>query len=305
MTQTAQTIRTAEAVLGLLTQRFEDFSAQLKLAARYIIEHPREVGVQSMRALAARADVHPNTLVRLAQAIGFDGYDAMRERFRDFMVSDGLGGFRDRAAWLRELAAHGGSAEIMAEMARATGDNLENTWQRQDASTLDTVADLILEARQVHVLGVGSAYGLAYQFWYVARMAFEHINAIPRRGGQPIDDLAFAQPDDLLIALTFQPYRSETIQAARLAREIGSGVVGVTDSVTSPLASHADHLLVAPTHTPQFFQSHAAVTALLEGLIAILVSRAGDDIAARIEAFHARRLAVGIYEEPTALAQLG
>jgi DNA-binding MurR/RpiR family transcriptional regulator len=299
------TPRSAKEVLQTLTGGFVAFSPQLQRAARFIIDHPREIGVQSMRALAVKAEVHPNTLVRLAQQIGFDGYDALRERFRDFVVAEGLGSFRDRAEWLQEMAAHGGSAEVVAGMATATAQNVEAMWQRQDAAVLDAVAEAILAAPRAYVLGMGSAYSLAHQFWYVARMAFSHIQPIPRHGSQPVDDLAWAQPGDVLMTLTFQPYRSETMQAVRRAREIGCTVVGVTDSVTSPLARLSDHLLISPTHTPQFFQSHAAVTALLEGLIAILVARAGDEATARIEAFHKQRFAAGLYEEPASLAQLG
>jgi DNA-binding MurR/RpiR family transcriptional regulator len=82
-------------------------------------------------------------------------------------------------------------------------------------------------------------------------------------------------------------------------------VLGITDSVTSPLAREADDVLVCPTHTPQFFQSHAAATALLEALIALLVARSGEDVQARIEAFHSERVAAGIYEETTRLGAIG
>lgn len=295
----------AAAVLETLSAEFQTFSAQLQCAARFIIERPHEVGVHSMRALAAKAEVHPNTLVRLAQALGFDGYEAMRERFRDFLVAGGLGGFRERAEWLRALALSGGSSAVIAGMAEATAENLDQMWQQQDAAALERVADAILKAPRVYVLGMGAAYSLAHQFWYVLRMGFEHITPIPRHGSQPVDDIAWIRPKDALVALTFQPYRAETLQAVRRARETGAAIVGVTDSVTSPLARLSDHLLVAPTHTPQFFESHAAVTALLEGLIAVLVARAGDAAAARIEAFHQGRQAAGLYEEPAPLLRLG
>ena len=258
-----------------------------------------------MRALAVKAEVHPNTLVRLAQQIGFDGYDAMRERFRDFVVAEGLGGFGDRARWLQHLSAEGGSAAVMAEMAGATTENLEAMWRRQKANDLAAAADVILSAKQVHILGLGAAESLAHQFWYVTRMAFGHIAQIPRRGALPIDDVAWAGPGDLLVALTFQPYRAETMAAVRLARANGCGVLGITDSRTSPLARAADQVLIAPTHTPQFFQSHAAVTALLEALVAILVAHAGDDARSRIETFHEKRREAGAYEEPSPLSQLG
>lgn len=295
----------AEQVVAALRARFDSLSPQLQRAARFIIDHPREVGVQSMRALAQRIEVHPNTLVRLAQALGFEGFEAMRERFRDFVVAGGLGSFRDRARWLRALEARGGTAEVVAGMAAATGDNLESMWRRQDPAALDAVADAILAAPRVFVLGMGSAASLAHQFWYVARMAFEHIVPIPRHGSHPLDDLAWAKPEDVLVALTFQPYRAETMAAAREMKARGLTLIGITDSLTSPLARLADHALIAPTHTPQFFQSHAAVTALLEGLIAVLVARAGEEAEMRIEAFHRQRLEAGLYEEPAALVRPG
>ncbi|MEL6477074.1 MAG: MurR/RpiR family transcriptional regulator [Pseudomonadota bacterium] len=163
----------AEAVIARLTEEFDGLSSQLQIAARFIIDNQREVGVQSMRALAAKVDVHPNTLVRLAQAIGFDGYDAMRERFRDFVVTGGVGAFRDRADWLRELAEKGGTDGVIARMVETTADNLDTMWRRQEAGALEAAADTLLSARRVYVLGMGSAYSLAHQFWYVARMAFD------------------------------------------------------------------------------------------------------------------------------------
>jgi DNA-binding MurR/RpiR family transcriptional regulator len=292
-------------VIAALTAVFPDLPPALQAAARYIIDNPREVGVKSMRTLATRASVHPNAFVRLARQIGFDGYDEMRERFRDFLISDDLGGFRDRARWLQDLAAKGGSSAIVGKMAAALADNLERGFVKQDVKKLEALCGRILEARQVYVLGMGSAYSLAHHFWYVTRMAFGHIAPIPRQGSQPIDDLAPIDQDDLLIALTFQPYRAETMVAVRLAKRRGARVFGITDSVTSPLAREADEVVICPTSTPQFFQSQAAVTGLLETLVALLVARCGEEAQTRIEAFHRERLEAGIYEEGTRLGALG
>ena len=300
-----QAPQTAEAVVAALTEAYAGLPPALQAAARHIIDHPREVGVESMRTLAVKTSVHPNAFVRLARLLGFAGYDEMRERFRDFLVAEGLGGFRDRARWLQEMAAKGGSAAILGEMAAAVADNVERGFRKQDVRALERACDRILKARTVYVLGLGAAYNLAHQFWYVARMAFGHVVPIPRHGSQPIDDLAQVGKKDLLIALTFQPYRSETLGAVRLAKRRGAKVIGITDSATSPLAREADQALICPTHTPQFFQSQAAVTALLETLIALLVARAGEEAQARIEAFHAERLAAGAYEEEPRLGALG
>jgi DNA-binding MurR/RpiR family transcriptional regulator len=296
--------KNAKEVTAALTEAFPSMPPALQAAARHIIDNPREVGVQSMRAMAAKASVHPNAFVRLARQIGFEGYEEMRERFRDFLVSDDLGSFKDRARWLQSLAAKGGASEIVSEMASAISDNLERGFVRQDVRALERLCDRILNAERVFVLGMGSAYALAYQFWYVTRMAFGHITPVPQHGSQPIDDLALIGPDDLVIAMTFQPYRAETMTAVRLAKQRGAFVVGVTDGATSPLALEADEAIVCPTSTPQFFPSQAAVMGLLETLIAILIARAGEMAQARIEDFHHERHEAGVYEEDQRLGSL-
>ncbi len=289
---------TADDLLKRLVDEFEQLTPQFQKAARYLIDHPHEAAVQSMRALAHEAAVQPNTLVRLARHLGYPGYEDMRERFRDFLRS-GLGGFEDRARWLQSLAEEGGSAAIVGHMAAAELQNIEHMYQRQRVADLEQAADWILQAPRVFVFGVGAAYPLAFSFWYVARMAFDHLIALPREGSHPADDLARVSPGDVLMTLTFQPYRNEIFEAAQQVRDQGARVIGITDSQASPLVSEVDLALVAPTHTPQFFQSHSAVTALLETLTAVLVSRAGTAASERIDAFHRRRWEAGIYRDET------
>ena len=91
-----------EQVIARLLAEFDSLPGQLQLCARYIIDHPHEVGLQSMRTLATNAEVQPNSFVRLARHLGFEGYEAMRERFRDF-VRGGTGSSPDRLRWLQQM----------------------------------------------------------------------------------------------------------------------------------------------------------------------------------------------------------
>jgi DNA-binding MurR/RpiR family transcriptional regulator len=285
-----------EAVVERLLAVYNDLPGQLQISARYIIDHPHEVGLQSMRTLAVNADVHPNSFVRLARHIGFDGYDAMRERFRDF-VRGGVGSSPDRVRWLQDMAKQGGSAEILGSMASACLDNTETMFEQQSIQDLDQAVDWMAASKRVFVLGLGLAYPLAYNFWYVARMGFDHFILTPRHGSQPSDDIIRMNQDDCLLAMTFQPYRRETLAAVRLAKARGAKTIGITDSNASALCRESDLGLVSPTHTPQFFHSNSAVTALLESLCALLVVRGGEQATEAIEAFNTARWEAQIYED--------
>jgi len=61
-----------EEVIARLLADFDALPGQLQLCARYLIDHPHEVGLQSMRTLAANAEVQPNSFVRLARHLGFE-----------------------------------------------------------------------------------------------------------------------------------------------------------------------------------------------------------------------------------------
>ena len=182
-------------------------------------------------------------------------------------------------------------------MAEACLDNTEKMFEQQSVQDLERAVDWMINARRVYVLGLGLAYPLAYNFWYVARMGFDHFILSPRHGSLPSDDLIRMDERDCLLAMTFQPYRRDTLSAVQLAKRKGAKVIGITDSNAATLCREADLGLVSPTHTPQFFHSNSAVTALLESLCALLVVRGGDAASASVEAFHSARWEENIYDE--------
>ena len=284
-----------EEVLDQLLILFPELPTQLQIAARYIVDHPYEVGVQTMRTLANRADVHPNSFVRLARQLGFDGYDALRERFRDF-VRSGSGSSEERALWLQNMEKKGGGAALVGEIATAMMTNLEQMVQGQELEKLEQAVKWMSDSNRTFILGVGSGYALAYNFWYVARMIRENFILIPRHGSLPMDDIVTIGKNDLLLAMTFQPYRQDVIEVVRFANAQGARTIGLSDSPTATIYREAGLGLHGPTHTPQFFHSNSAVTALLEILCALLVAKGGDQAVAHIQSFTDLRWESGIYE---------
>ena len=116
----------------------------------------------------------------------------------------------------------------------------------------------------------------------------------------PIDDIAKASARDVLLALTFEPYRTEVVAAVRSAAAQGAAVIAVTDRRAAPIARTAEHVFIIPTETPQFFTSTVAAAALLETLMAFVVANAGPKVVASIERFQQRRYELGVYwREPT------
>ena len=87
---------------GPLTERivaaFDRMPAQLRTAARYVLDKPSDVALLSMREQARRAGVQPATMTRLAKRLGLDGYDAVREMYAETIRSAGPGFSRKAGA---------------------------------------------------------------------------------------------------------------------------------------------------------------------------------------------------------------
>lgn len=280
--------------LDKLTAELTSLTPELRKAAAWVLENPNSIGVSSIREIAEAAKVKPNTLVRMARSIGFEGFEDFRRPFRE-EIRQGRENFPDRARWLQSLSKGGKLDGLYAEMAAASMANIESLFSATDAKALKAAADDIVEARTTYVLGVGITYAVARNFAYLADMALATVTAIPREGSLPVDALVRSGPQDVLLAMTFKPYRREVVKAVELARSQNMTVIGISDSPASPILVQAKHGFVVPVETPQFFTSMVALSAFLETLMAFVIADADAEVIDNIERFHQRRHEFGIY----------
>ena len=281
-------------VLGRLTAELQNLTPELRKAAAFVLENPNEVGVSSIREIAAAAEVKPNTLVRMARVLGFEGYDDFREPFRD-EIRRGTASFPDRARWLQSLGQSGKLGGLYADMVNSALRNIEDTFGGIDEARLKAAAEAVWASRQVFVLGVGVNNSNACNFTYLASTGMEQFYPIPKPGSTAIDDLARADRRDILIAMTCKPYRSEVVQAVNLAREQGVTVIGISDSPASPIIAGSEFGFVVSVDTPQFFPSSVSTIALLETLLSFVIASASGEVVGRVESFHKRRHQFGMY----------
>jgi DNA-binding MurR/RpiR family transcriptional regulator len=285
-------------VLHRLAEEWDALTPEAQKAARYVLENPQDVGVSTVREIAEAARVKPNTFVRMARQVGFDGYEDFRAPFRA-AIRQGAASFPDRARWLQDIRRSGDLGGLYADMVEAAMRNLEETFAAVDADALKAAAEAIWTSRQVFTLGVGVMNANARNFTYLASTGMTQFHAIPRPGSTAVDDLAWADGRDVLIAMTCRPYRAEVVEAVEIARAQGVTVIGLSDSPASPVLRAARHGFVVAADTPQFFPSSVATLAVLETLLSFVIAVASDEIVARVETFHRRRHQLGIYlEEP-------
>ncbi|MEM6759131.1 MAG: MurR/RpiR family transcriptional regulator [Pseudomonadota bacterium] len=286
----------SETILERLAAELPALTPEARKAAAYVLENPRDVGVSTVREIAQASGVKPNTVVRMARQVGFDGYEDFRTPFRD-AIRRGETDFPDRARWLQDIRKSGDLGGLFADMVSDTLRNVEETFASVTPDALEAAAIAIWNARNVFVLGVGINNSNARNFTYLASTGMVQIHAIPRAGSTPVDDLAWADHRDVLIAITCKPYRAEVVEAVQIAREQGLTIVSLSDSPASPILHNVAHGFTVSVDTPQFFPSSVSIIALLETLLSFVVAVASDEIPDRVATFHKRRHQLGLYHQ--------
>ncbi|MEL6226527.1 MAG: MurR/RpiR family transcriptional regulator [Pseudomonadota bacterium] len=281
-------------VLTIIADQLAEMTPEIRKAATYVIENPRDVGVSSIREIASAANVKPNTFVRMARQVGFAGYDDFREPFRE-EIRQGRASFPDRARWLQSLRDGGKLDDLYADMVQSALSNIEATFASVDAVQMQAAAAAIWKSRRTFTLGVGVNHSIAQNFTYVASTGMVEFIAIPRPGSTASDDLAWVDERDVVIAITCKPFRTEVVEAAHIAKEQGATLIAISDSPASPIILAADYGFIVSIDTPQFFPSSIATIGLLETLLSFVVATSSSKVVKRVERFHARRHELGLY----------
>ena len=270
-----------ERVQERLTRARPLLSPTLGRAAAYLLEHPADVVTMSMREIARASDIPAPNFSRLADRIGFSGYDALRAVYRR-RVHQGKP-FADcppapapsrpiREAW-----------ELWGAFRSASAANLAAAFDSTDAALVTSVANELRARERVHVAATHAAHHLVRYLNDVAGMASPSFRPLGLEGAAFGDAVVDIAARDALICLSSTPTDEALVELARHARDAGALVVGVVESRTTPLAAVCDRLLFAPADRPSFFPSRVAALAVLELLAGFVALRGGKAATERID----------------------
>lgn len=263
--------RSLDALLTQLRADFPTLSAQFQSGARYLLDHPHDIALHSMRKVAANAGVQPATLVRLSQSLGFEGWQGLRELFMEAMRDQGAQPYAKRA---RKVVKESGSNRMLAEMIEVQHHNLD-ALLANNAETLPQAADLLAAAPNVYVAGFRSCFPIAFTFHYIYRLFRSSVHLVRGDAGTLEMELRALTAKDVVLVTAFAPYSQESLRVASAAREAGCKVVALTDSTVAPIALEADCTLLFAIDSPSFFPSITAGVAMVEALVEQLLARKG------------------------------
>jgi DNA-binding MurR/RpiR family transcriptional regulator len=258
-----------------IVEAFDTMSPQLQSAARYVLDHPEDVALLSMREQSRQAEIQPATMTRFAKHIGFKGYDDVRAIYASAMRNGDLSFSAKAGSHVAAQRLKGGKA-LTADMISSIRVQIDGLSSPKALARFDAMASRLARADRVYCLGLRSSHAIAWHLHYIMSLCGAPSTYLDGAGGTGPDALANASANDVLLAVSVLPYTRATLQLAQYASRRGLIVLAITDSEVSPLAKIAEEFIPVSTDSPSFLHAMSPAFVAAEILGALVAGRRGE-----------------------------
>jgi DNA-binding MurR/RpiR family transcriptional regulator len=261
-----------DAPLERLRLAQPELPPRLREAARYLAEHAFDATTRSMRELAADAGASPASFTRLAQALGYSGWEPLRAALVEAR---------------RPAAPFSGRAQARDDLPAAMLGADAAALGRLEAGPVAAAAAALHGAPRIWCAGFRSCRAVAGLLHYQLRLFRPEARLVGAEGPEELDLEGFAARDAVVVA-SFAPYSAEAVRTAAAARRTGAMLVALVDSPLAPVARGAAHLLRFEADGPGFFHSLTGAVSLAQALAAAVFAQGGAAAMERLRQSEAR-----------------
>jgi DNA-binding MurR/RpiR family transcriptional regulator len=248
---------------SLLSEKKVRLTSAQQRALEYIINNYEEAIFLTASRVAQRAGVSEATIVRLAQALGFDGYPAMQRMLREDLQSR-----LSTVTRLEQTVKNVRNEEDI--LVKVMQEDLRNLTQTLRTLPIETFRSAVVDmgkAQRIFVAGLKGSHGPALILARYLQFLKEKTYLLEPGYGDLWDTLYGVGPSDLVIGISFPRYTTLTVEILAYAHDQGARIGVITDSILSPLATYADWVLPVHCQLDSFIESFTAAVSLVNALL--------------------------------------
>ena len=255
-------------LLKKIEDRLSGFSKSQKLIANFILQHYEKAAYMTALKLGSAVGVSESTVVRFAIELGFEGYPQLQRSLQSH-IKNKLTSLQRMDVTRNRI----GGDDPLTGVLNQDIEKIRRTLETVNRESFDNAVATIIAARRIYIQGAMSSGLLASFMHYYLRLIFDKVTLVGAVGTAELyQQMIHIGEGDLLIAMSFPRYAKSTIEACRFAHEMGSQIIAITDSESSPLTEFADTSLFAASDMVSFVDSLVAPMSLINALIATVSS---------------------------------
>lgn len=253
--------------LNELKLRIKDKIPQLtesqKIIANYIVENPRKFAFSSTRQLETELNTSKSTIVRLAQNLGYKGYQELKSAILP-AIRDELDPIHRYKSLLSESKQEQNYLSLIAD---ETINNIGNTLNLIDYEQYEKTIYMLENANHVYTMGMKISSFLADIAAYLLNRVSVNSSSMKYTGLKFTERIINITKKDVILAFTFNPYSEETIKAANYANEKEIPIIAITDKVTSSIIQYSNAYFLVDVKSSSISNSIASALMLVYAII--------------------------------------
>lgn len=263
----------AKNILHTIEKNMISFSKGQKLIARYILDNYDKAAFMTASKLGKTVQVSESTVVRFATQLGYDGYPSMQRALQEMI--------RGKLTSIQRIQASDGTlggGDLVTTVLHRDMEKIRMAIDQTDAAEFDRVAESIVGAKRIYIVGFRSSSFLAGYLNFYLRLIFDNVTLVSGGAAGTFDQIFRVGPGDVVFAICFPRYSELALKTVQFARDRGATIVGLTDSELSPVARVAENALLVHNEMISFVDSLAAPMSMLNALILACAQKKGTDV---------------------------
>jgi len=254
-----------------IRNRYSSLSKRLKQIAQYILDNSSTIPFDTIAEIAKKADVPPSTLIRFANAFGYDGFNEMKQVFRDNLIEE-TGSYTERVKIYRQISQESvevpeSPTDILKTFSMVNATALKQLPGQIDSNELNKAVDILNAAENIYVIGMRRSFSVATYLTYALSHLERRVFLIDGLGGMFREQLSLVTPKDAVVAISYSPYSQEVVDLVSLGVDKGAKQIAITDSMVSPLSAFSDVCFVIREAQMDGFRSQVSTMCLVQTLM--------------------------------------
>ena len=255
-----------KSVLSKIESIYPSLSKSHKKIADFILGDYAMAAFMTAAKLGENVGISESTVVRFATGLGFDGYPELQKELQELI--------RNKLTSVQRMEVTSvriGEDDVLQKVLSSDIEMIRETLDRLSNDDFKACVNDINKAKRIYILGLRSSASLASFLAFYFNLVFDDVVLLDTSSPSEMFEQIFRiSEDDICIAISFPRYSKQIVNALKFISDRKATIVSITDSMESPIAHFAKHVLVARSDMASFVDSLVAPLSIINALIVAL-----------------------------------
>lgn len=282
-----------QGLIKLIHDNYSRLSKGQKLIANFIIDNYDRAAFMTAANLAESIGVSESTVVRFANRLGYQGYRELQNDLQELI--------KNKLTTVQRIhlqeSSYKNEDNLLLKNMEKDMENIKKTVNEIDTRSFKDAIDLVLRGKNIYIIGLRSSAFLAGYLGFYLKFLFSNVKVISYGPNDIFEQLLRISSEDVIIVITYPRYSKRIMDVLDYAKDKGTSIITITDSLLSPAAHKADVSLIASSKMLSFVDSLVAPMSLINSFIIALGNEKKENLNSYFEDLEAIWEEYGIYSD--------